>query len=88
MIDKFSMISFINVISPSNISLFISPKICEFLKSEAKTKGAILIRNSWGAGWGDEGYGWLPYDYILENLARDWWSLIKAEWVDLGIFSL
>ncbi len=42
--------------------------------------GAILIRNSWGPGWGQEAYGWLPYDYVLTGLARDWWSLLKAGW--------
>jgi C1A family cysteine protease len=54
--------------------------------SGAKTTGALFIRNSWGTGWGDDGYGWLPYDYVLRGLAVDWWSILKHEWVDTGEF--
>jgi C1A family cysteine protease len=52
------------------------------------TRGAFLFRNSWGPGWGDQGYGWLPYEYLLRGLAVDWWVLIKEEWIDTGEFAI
>jgi C1A family cysteine protease len=35
----------------------------------------VKVRNSWGSGWGAQGYFWMPYDFITSNqYADDFWT--------------
>ena len=49
-------------------------------------KGTLLVRMPWGPAWGEQGYGWLPYAYVREHLALDFWTLLKSEWLESGEF--
>lgn len=40
------------------------------------SKNVLIVRNSWGAKWGDAGYFYLPYDYLNKGYAYDFWVLV------------
>jgi C1A family cysteine protease len=43
-------------------------------------KKRIMCRNSWGAGWGMNGYFLLPYEYLTDtNLSGDFWTVRFVE---------
>jgi C1A family cysteine protease len=42
-------------------------------------RGAWIMRNSWGAAWGDHGYFYLPYAYLMDaKLASDCWAITRV----------
>jgi len=48
-----------------------------------ESKGAFKFINSWGMNWGDNGYGYLPYDFVKFGMVSDIWTLYDMEWVDV-----
>lgn len=49
-------------------------------------RGALLVRSSWGDDWGERGYGWLPYAYVEQQLAADFWTVLRDDWLQSNEF--
>jgi hypothetical protein len=47
------------------------------------SKQLFKFKNSWGSKWGDNGYGYLPYEYYLKGDMFDLWTIYKSELQDI-----
>lgn len=51
---------------------------CVLMVGYSDTSQKLIVRNSWGDGWGNEGYFYLPYDYVTPNLLTDLWVVTSV----------
>jgi C1A family cysteine protease len=44
------------------------------------TTNLFMFQNSWGTDWGDKGFGYIPFDYLInKGLASDMWLIQTVE---------
>jgi C1A family cysteine protease len=53
----------------------------------ATTGGKLRVLNPRDPRWGDSGYGWLPYAYVEDQLAADFWTVIREDWLNSEEFT-
>ncbi|MEW8410632.1 MAG: C1 family peptidase [Candidatus Thiodiazotropha sp.] len=50
------------------------------------SNGALIIRNSWSSEWAMNGYAYLPYEYVAQQWAIDFWTIFNRDWLHLERF--
>lgn len=45
----------------------------------SKASELLTFQNSWGTGWGANGYGYLPFSFVEKKLAADFWTIRAGE---------
>lgn len=52
---------------------------CVMLVGYDNTRRVWIVRNSWGETWGDAGYFYMPYEFLVSpDLASDFWTVQKV----------
>ena len=53
------------------------------IKAVGYRNGFIIFQNSWGTGWGENGFGFLPEKFIEDdNLSNDYWVITKGGFIE------
>lgn len=47
---------------------------CMLIVGYDDAKQCFIVRNSWGMGWGDKGYCYIPYQFVDSHLIMDMWT--------------
>jgi hypothetical protein len=47
-------------------------------------RGALRVRSPWGPAWGESGLGWMPYRFLIERFACDFWTVVRPDWIAEG----